>query len=173
MWVAIITGSVAVLLFVFLGFAYYYDGEMGVDGERTKEVKRRDKDLSGFFLFLGVLCFLLLIIQAFAWPISYLSSMRTVAKMEAFSAATFEAYEYTTNEAGGIDVYLPAEAPPDGNWWEAREDAIDFLTGLRNKVEWYNATLARNRRFNDNWLTGGYLADAPNDLQYIHLVVKG
>jgi hypothetical protein len=169
MWVAVITGCVAVLLFVFLGLAYYYDGE--VDGDRTKEVKRRDKDLSGFFLFLGGVCFVLLFIQAFMWPITYVSSMRRVADLEAFSAATFGAYEYTVDEAGDIDVYLPSGSAPDASWWEQREDAVDCLGGIRNKVEWYNGSLARNRRFNNNWFTGGYLADAPEDLQYIHLVV--
>lgn len=91
----------------------------------------------------------------------------TVADLEAFNDATLAVFEYTADETENVTIYVSDQVLIDAGYWEQGVAVSDRLSELRDKVDWYNSTLAEYRKFNNMWFTDGFCADVPDRLEYI------
>lgn len=91
-----------------------------------------------------------------------LDSTSEVAEIEAFYDATVQAYETTAESTGNVNIYVSDQALIDAGYWEQGAEVSNRLAELRDKIDWYNSYLNRNRHWNDMWLVDDFVADAPD-----------
>jgi hypothetical protein len=121
---------------------------------------------SGITIFFSVL---LLVIFSIIYPAVRMKSTADVADLEAFHDSTVKSFEIAAEETETVTVYVSDQALIDAGYWGQGLAVSDRLAELRDKVDWYNRSLNRNRHWNSIWVTNGFTADAPEDLTYIEI----
>jgi hypothetical protein len=125
-------------------------------------------------IFLGFILVLLLIL----WPIRYISSIGDIADMRAFVDSTKSAYEYTITSTQEVEIKAVSLAEPSAYeildagelaYLKLGSQAGERIKEFRSKIEWYNETLERYKRFNAFCLTQGFIANVPPDMMPIIL----
>lgn len=112
----------------------------------------------GWWILGGILGSVVFLSWIIAVPVVHLSTMGEVAKMEAFSAETLATYEYTIDKTERI--VLTDDALTDFS----DQAASKRIAELRDRIEWYNATLYQFEKFGAVPFIGAIIAD-PGDLQ--------
>lgn len=133
----------------------------------------RNNDALGFPSVLGgviVLCLLIAVVVI--WPSTYFSSVGTIARMEAFYHDTLDAYEYTVTATGNIEITNAEVGLIDIAYQEQGLATSERLRELRDRVEWFNASLRRYERFNSTFIAGAFLANVPDDLAPIRITIN-
>jgi len=162
-----------VVLLVGNSIAKYYE-----DGTKNKFFVRLFRDGCGEVTIpCGVLigiCIFLIVIGA----CTYIKSIGTIAKMEAFYDSVCSVYEYTVDKSEDITINAVKEFELDmtkllntGNlaYFELAKSVNVNLTELRDEVKGYNYRLNIYRKYNAFWFTDTFLAEVPDRLKPIKL----
>ncbi len=109
---------------------------------------------------------------------TYISSISSIAKMEAFHDSVCSVYEYTVDKSEDITINAVKEFELDmtkllntGNlaYFELAKSVNVNLTELRDEVKAYNYKLSIYRKYNAFWFTDTFLAEVPDRLKPIKL----
>ncbi|GAJ22485.1 unnamed protein product, partial [marine sediment metagenome] len=114
------------------------------------------------------------IVLIVAGTVMYISSIGTIAKMEAFHDSVCSVYEYTVDKSEDITINAVKEFELDmtkllntGNlaYFELAKSVNVNLTELRDEVKGYNYKLNVYRKYNVFWFTDTFLAEVPDRLK--------
>lgn len=114
----------------------------------------------------------LIFFTVFIWLVVYVDSYSEIGSMEAFYHDTLDAYEYTVEATGEIEIVGATAGLIDIAYQGQGNVTSERLRELRNKVSWYNRQYWFYQRYNDTFFGDPFLADLPDDLRPIHLGVE-
>jgi hypothetical protein len=120
----------------------------------------------------GILFVFLMII----WFISYYVSIGDVADMRSFVDSTKSAYEHAIISTQEVEIKAVSSIESsayqildagDLAYLKLGSQAGERIKELRAKVEWYNRTLERYKRYKSFWISQGFIIRVPADLMPI------
>jgi len=139
-------------------------------GFLTKRLDHGGEEGAFGVVFLGLILVVLLIF----WPICYVSSVSTIARMEAFVNSNKSVYEHTIVSTQEIEIKAVDSTEPVLNvgklaYLKLGPEVSERIKELRKKTEWYNEMLKKYERFNEFYITRGFYANIPEGMMPIIL----
>jgi len=166
-----------IILLVVLLIGYYIARYYDDNGKKNPFFVGFFRDCGEVTITYGILIALCIALMLFGTA-NYLSSIGTIAKMEAFHDNVCSVYEYTVDKSEDITINAVKEFELDmtkllntGNlaYFELAKSVNVNLTELRDKVRDYNYRLNVYRKYNAFWFTDTFLAEVPERLKPIKL----
>lgn len=104
----------------------------------------------------------------------YILSMGEIASLDAFYSSTKETYKAIITESEAIEINLPADnsmaiSPQGLAYLQLALTVSGRMKEFGEEIAKYNDKLFRYKRYNDNWFTGGFIANVPGYLKPIVL----
>jgi len=105
----------------------------------------------------------------------YILSMGDIAELDAFYSSTKETYKAIVTESEAIEINIPITdndsmiSAQGLTYFQLAFTVSGRIREFGEEIAKYNSKLFRYQRFNDNWFTGGFIANVPEYLKPIVL----